>query len=146
MMAVTRYAAGTVLGLFMGSCGPDLGSDLSWLEDLDTANSGPVPCFAAVTLPSDLPGEAPREERIKTPCPEEMTPEFVSSLQRALAARDLYEGPVTGVFGPLTTAGVEAYQTARGLPTSVLSLATARELGLIAYPRPEGELPTPPEL
>ncbi len=75
--------------------------------------------------------------RIETPCPAAMTPEFNATLQRALAARGLYAGAVTGVFDAETRAAVERYQTARGVPSGVLSVATARELGLITYPREE---------
>jgi hypothetical protein len=70
----------------------------------------------------------------ETPCPAEMTPDLIATLQRALAARGFYDGPVTGQIGPATSAGVRRYQAATGLDSPVLSLAAARALGLLAVP------------
>lgn len=70
----------------------------------------------------------------ETPCPADMTPELIATLQRALAARDLYAGPVTGQIGPDTSAAVQRYQSATGLESPILSLAAARALGLLATP------------
>lgn len=67
------------------------------------------------------------------PCPEEMTPDFVATLQRALAARGLYDGPVTGRMDGATRAAVRAFQRPQGLDSSVLSVSAARQLGLVAY-------------
>lgn len=39
----------------------------------------------------------------------------VTALQQTLAARGYYKGPVTGYFGPLTKAGVQAFQKAQRL-------------------------------
>lgn len=69
----------------------------------------------------------------RTPCPEALTPEFVASLQRALAARGLHRGPVTGRMDADTRAAVRAWQRPRGLDSAVLSLAAARALGLVAF-------------
>jgi len=71
----------------------------------------------------------------ETPCPATMTPELVATLQRALAARGLYDGPITGRTGAATSEGVRRYQAQTGLDSPVLSLAAARTLGLIAVPR-----------
>ncbi|MDX5401877.1 MAG: peptidoglycan-binding protein [Rhodobacterales bacterium] len=71
----------------------------------------------------------------ETPCPDAVTPELIATLQRALAARDLYAGPVTGQIDPATSAGVRRYQAQTGLDSPILSLAAARSLGLIATPR-----------
>lgn len=70
----------------------------------------------------------------ETPCPAEVTPELIATLQRALAARDLYAGPITGQIDPATSAGVRRYQSQTGLDSPILSLAAARTLGLIATP------------
>ena len=56
--------------------------------------------------------------------------------QRALLARGLYKGPVTGTLTPRTRAAIQGLQRQNGGPdSSVLSLATARSLGLIAVER-----------
>ncbi len=128
-----RYALLAILIPVLGGCGPDAVADLSWIEETAADPSGATLCYQTISLPGGEAEAASREERIETPCPDQMTPEVVQSLQRALTARGLYEGPVTGIYGKLTGAAVESFQTPRGLPTAVLSLRTARELGLIAY-------------
>ncbi|MFW2588289.1 peptidoglycan-binding domain-containing protein [Sagittula sp. SSi028] len=64
-------------------------------------------------------------------CGHQMTPEFLSSLQRALAARDYFHGNVTGMIDAPTAAAIRKYQRERGLDSAQLSLDTARMLGLI---------------
>ncbi len=66
----------------------------------------------------------------QTLCETEMTPEFIASVQRALAARTLYYGPITGEMDARTRAAVRRYQNAQGLDSGILSLAAARKLGL----------------
>lgn len=73
-----------------------------------------------------------RETWFETPCDAAMTPDFVASVQRALAARGLYLGPANGEMNALTRAAVRRYQAPRGLDSGILSLAAARELGLVA--------------
>jgi hypothetical protein len=68
----------------------------------------------------------------RTPCPAEMTVAFVASLQRALKARGLYLAPVTGEIDETTARAVRRYQAERGLDSATLSLAAAREMGLLA--------------
>lgn len=70
-------------------------------------------------------------------CEAEMTPEFIASLQRALAARGLYAGQVTGRMDRPTRAAVRTYQKPRGLDSSTISLASARSLGLSPVAPPE---------
>ena len=69
---------------------------------------------------------------IETPCPEQMTPGFIASVQRALAARGYYQGPITGRMDASTRISLRRYQKEAGLDSSALSLDTARQLGLIA--------------
>lgn len=76
-----------------------------------------------------------RDNWFETPCMEVLTPEFVSSLQRALFARGFYAGAINGVFDPATKAAVQAFQRAQGSDSPVLSIKAARQLGLIAVPR-----------
>ena len=59
-------------------------------------------------------------------------PSFIASLQRALKARGLYGGAVTGEMDAATEAAVRRYQAASGLDSAVLSLTAARALGLIS--------------
>lgn len=71
-----------------------------------------------------------KETWFETPCPADMTPEFIASVQRALAVRDLYAGPVTGEMDARTRAAVRRFQSPQGLDSGILSLAAARRLGL----------------
>ena len=68
------------------------------------------------------------------PCPGQRTVSFIASLQRALKARGLYIGAVTGVFDTATGEALRQFQAERGLDSAVLSLAAARALGLAASP------------
>lgn len=76
------------------------------------------------------------QERTETwfeiPCPDVMTPEFISSLQRAMQVRGLYDGPINGRMDGPTRAAVRAYQTQQGLESETLAVETARSFGLIA--------------
>jgi len=78
----------------------------------------------------------PRMDRwFEIPCPPAFTVEFVSTLQRALIARGLFTGAVTGNMDEATRRAVLAIQTAEGLPSDVLSIETARALGIVAVLR-----------
>ncbi|WP_306116949.1 MULTISPECIES: peptidoglycan-binding protein [unclassified Roseovarius] len=77
------------------------------------------------------------ETWFETPCAAVQTPEFVATLQRALAARNLYPGPITGQIDARTRAAIRAYQAPQGLDSGILSMAAARKLGLVAVERPE---------
>lgn len=69
----------------------------------------------------------------RAPCPAQMTPDFIASLQRALKARGLYRAPLTGAIDGVTRHAVRRYQAALGLDSAKLSLGAARQLGLAAY-------------
>jgi len=68
----------------------------------------------------------------RAPCPDEMTVEVVSTLQRALKARGLYRRALTGTFDQPTAEAVRRFQVERGLDSPQLSLAAAQELGIIS--------------
>ncbi len=68
----------------------------------------------------------------RVPCPDTMTPEFIATLQRALKARGLYLEPLTGAMDGPTRKALRSWQQSRGLDSDHLSLAGARELGLVA--------------
>lgn len=69
----------------------------------------------------------------RTPCPADMTPDFIGTLQRALLARGYYSGPLTGVMDAPTKAALRRFQAERGLDSAILSLGAARMLGLVTY-------------
>lgn len=77
--------------------------------------------------------EARAEQWFRTPCPEALTPDLIATLQRALKARGVYRGTVSGVMDASTKAAVRAWQTPRGLNSATLSLRAARDLGLLAW-------------
>ncbi|MDG1803126.1 MAG: peptidoglycan-binding domain-containing protein [Paracoccaceae bacterium] len=64
-------------------------------------------------------------------CPERLTPDLVSTLQRALAARGDYRGSITGTYDRNTARAVQRHQKSRGLDSPTLAIMTARDLGLI---------------
>lgn len=71
----------------------------------------------------------------RAPCPDQFTVDFVATLQRALLARGIYAGPLTGQIDAATAEAVRRYQAERGLDSPRLSLAAAQGLGLVAVPR-----------
>lgn len=73
-----------------------------------------------------------RETWIEIPCPQMMTPEFIRSVQRALAARGLYRGPIHGRMDQATRLAVQRYQAPQGMNSGTLTLDSARRLGLVA--------------
>lgn len=60
-------------------------------------------------------------------------PAFIASLQRALSARGLYDGPDNGIMTRRTLRAVRAFQEPQGLDSAILSLAAARQLGLALW-------------
>ncbi|MGR3468629.1 MAG: peptidoglycan-binding domain-containing protein [Shimia sp.] len=71
----------------------------------------------------------------ETPCAAVLTPDFIRSVQRALAVRGYYLGPATGNMDFLTRRAIRRFQAEDGLDSATLSLAAARKLGLIAIDR-----------
>lgn len=65
-------------------------------------------------------------------CPIQLNADLVSSLQRALAARGAYAGPISGTMDARTEQAVRRFQMQQGSDVPVLTVATARQLGLIA--------------
>lgn len=72
------------------------------------------------------------ETAFRVPCPEQINKSFLQTLQRALAARDYYSGPVSGLVDPETSMAVRNYQKDNGFDSPILSLKTAQDLGLLA--------------
>lgn len=73
-----------------------------------------------------------QEVWFRAPCPEDMTVNFIATLQRALKARGLYLAPVTGEMDATTAEAVRRFQAERGLDSPALSLSAAEELGITA--------------
>ena len=71
-----------------------------------------------------------REVYIRTPCYNQLTPDTILTLQRALKARGYYRQPLTGELDAATMAAIRQYQADHGLDTPVLSLKAALALGL----------------
>jgi len=81
----------------------------------------------------------PRAElRFETPCASQMTEELIASLQRALKVRSLYRGPINSQLDNRTRLAIRRYQAPTGPDSSILSMAAARRLGLIAVIRSAG--------
>ena len=69
---------------------------------------------------------------IRTPCFDQLTPDTIATLQRALKARGYYVGALTGALDAPTLLSIRHYQADHGLDTPVLSLKAAQALGLVA--------------
>ena len=72
------------------------------------------------------------EVYIRTPCYDQLTPDTIATLQRALKARGYYQLPLSGELDPATMTAIRRYQADHGLDTPVLSLKAAEALGLVA--------------
>jgi len=68
----------------------------------------------------------------RAPCPAMMTADFIATLQRALKARGLYRLALTGVMDAPTRDAIRRFQAPLGFDSPVLTLAAARDLGLVA--------------
>ena len=69
--------------------------------------------------------------KIDAVCPEDMTPEFISSLQRAFQARELFSSTLTGSMDMSTRRAILNFQTVRAVSSATVTKATAQELGLV---------------
>ena len=76
-----------------------------------------------------------KELWFETLCQEELTPEFIASLQRALSVRGYHTGAANGRMDFATKRAIHAYQLEQGVDSDILSLAAARQLGLKEVPR-----------
>ncbi|WP_373353818.1 peptidoglycan-binding protein [Pseudoroseicyclus sp. CXY001] len=73
-----------------------------------------------------------QDVRFETLCPPVYTQAFVESLQRALAVRGFYAGPVNGQMDVATGRAIQDFQRGNGPDSPLLSLAAAQALGLVA--------------
>ncbi|MEZ5686048.1 MAG: peptidoglycan-binding domain-containing protein [Paracoccaceae bacterium] len=72
-------------------------------------------------------------QSFETLCPAEETPELIASMQRALKARGLYRGAISGRMEAETRRALRAYQAPRGLPSDVVSRRALMEMGLLVW-------------
>ncbi|WP_168192224.1 peptidoglycan-binding domain-containing protein [Pararhodobacter marinus] len=78
----------------------------------------------------------PAEDRLfAVPCPEQIDDDTVATLQRALAARGHYAGPITGEWDQATSEAVRRFQAPLGLDSGILTLQAAQMMGLVVIPR-----------
>jgi len=71
--------------------------------------------------------------KIDAVCPEDLTLEFIASLQRAFQARGLFFSTITGAMDTPTQRAILNFQTARGVESATVMKATAQELGLVVF-------------
>ena len=69
--------------------------------------------------------------KIDAVCPEDMTPEFITSLQRAFQARELFSSTLTASMDMSTRRAILNFQTVRGVSSETVTKATAQALGLL---------------
>ena len=69
--------------------------------------------------------------KIDAVCPEDLTPEFIASLQRAFQARGLFFSTITGSIDTPTRRAILNFQIVRGGESATVMKATAQELGLV---------------
>lgn len=132
---------------------PDPGAGECWAEEITPAVIETVTEQAEVTSARPATGGKPAvsatfqsqvQQRIvnersdvwfRVPCPEQIGPEIIASLQRALKVRGLYRDQVTGKIDSATATAIRRYQAPQGLDSDILSLTGARQLGLVTWSR-----------
>lgn len=121
---------------------PDAADGVCWASDETPAVIETVTEQVAEDVASQGEGSYRTETRLeiieprvkiwfRTPCAQDLSPEVIATLQRALAARGLFSLPADGVLDDATKAAIRAYQVRRGLNSDQLSLTAARDLGVI---------------
>lgn len=68
---------------------------------------------------------------IRTPCYDQLPPDTILTLQRALRARGYFLAELSGELDAATLEAIRRYQAGHGLDTQVLSLKAAQALGLV---------------
>lgn len=107
-------------------------SELAQVAQFEVASLGSRQCWARYSTSGAQPQNGQIEETaFRVPCPELMTADFIATLQRALAVRGHYDGPITGRADSATRTAVRAFQRAQGFDSPILTLDTAQRLGLL---------------
>ena len=118
-----------LLVLVLASCTAPDATDRAQTPEIRTHVGG---CWARGVSTGRADG-AKGEVRFETPCPPAFDAEFVTSLQRALRARDYFRWQDTGVMDGPTRTAIRRYQADHGLDSEALSLETARGFGLLRH-------------
>ena len=69
--------------------------------------------------------------KIDAVCSEDMTPEFITSLQRVFQACELFSSTITGSMDMSTRRAILNFQTFRGVSSATVTKAAAQALGLV---------------
>ncbi|WP_068117545.1 peptidoglycan-binding domain-containing protein [Tropicimonas marinistellae] len=104
-------------------------------------DAAPDTCWGRAEVSENGQEGAIGEIWFQIPCPADLNPQTIPSLQRALAARGLYKGPSTGLLDQATRDAIRRYQSSFGIESDVLSLAAAQSLGLVPVSRSKNGLP-----
>ena len=73
---------------------------------------------------------APEKTRFRTPCPEQMTSEFILTLQNALKSTGYFPYRITGSMDVETKRAIKLYQKQRALDSDIVSWKTLESLGI----------------
>jgi hypothetical protein len=137
---ITAFALGALVGC--QGTQPQVSRAPSDTSILQQARSDDGTCWGSDVLPARMDYEtnviASAEVQVfAVPCPELFSQSFVETLQRALAARGHFASDVTGFVDTNTRSAILTFQQDQGFNSSVLTLESARTLGLLAYDRAE---------
>ncbi len=106
------------------------------VEPAQFAEDGAIIKPASYTTTTHQAIVEPRKEFFfEVPCADKFTNEFITSLQRALKARGVYRGRLSGIMDERTRRAIRKFQIPNGLNSDILTTTTALELGLLAYGR-----------
>lgn len=112
--------------------GAEAGRALAQPVYMEMTSLGARQCWARYSTSGAQPRNGVIEETaFRVPCPELMTANFIATLQRALAVRGHYDGPITGRADSATRTAVRTFQRAQGFDSPILTLDTAQRLGLL---------------
>ncbi|SFS69891.1 Putative peptidoglycan binding domain-containing protein [Sulfitobacter marinus] len=133
----TGAAPGTCWGRTVSPAVIETVTEQVQVQPAQISSTGEVQAFPIYRTETRQQIVKPRVDNwFETPCAAQMTPEFVETLQRALEARGVYDGEISGNYDAPTRAAMRVYQISAGGPDSpVLALSAARQLGLIAVDR-----------
>lgn len=83
------------------------------------------------TITKTIEAAAARTVWTSVLCDVNTTPDVVSRMQRALKSAGHYRGPIDGVVGSMTTRAISSYQSAQGVKSDILTIDSAKKLGIL---------------